>query len=180
MANKIAMMGFGQLTMFEVTQNDASGYAAGKGFKLPWVQEMTRETDTNEVKIYADDSIYLDIKNWNGIKATITLAQMPLEMFEKLGFGSMGEGGVLKWNPQGVNKQFALSFRCLRADGSYRMMKMFSFTVNEVKESDLRTKGAGDEIVSYKISGTFTARVKDGCPGEIKDGTDMEWLDAIS
>lgn len=183
MANKIALQGFSGFQLFPVIQNDSSGYEVGTSFHVPWVQSMTRETDASEQKIYADDTIYLNMKSWNGITATITVAEMTLEMLSKLGFGAYDSvDEILKWNPQGSNKEFAVSFKMLRADGNYRMQQLFSFTVNEVRESNVQTKGEGNEVNAYQIIGTFAARVKDGRPGFMKDSTnpsELSWLDTI-
>jgi phi13 family phage major tail protein len=180
---KIALMGFSGLKLFPVTQNDANGYAVGPGFDLPGAQEMTKDPDSSETKIYADDTIYLNFTAWNGLKTTITIAEMTLEMMARLGFGIYDEDtGELAWNPQGQNLSFALALRLLRADGNYRMQKMYNFTVSEVKESGTKSKGSGDTVNPYQLTGTFTTRAFDGLPGAIKDtvtAADLTWLDTI-
>jgi len=180
---KLALQGFSRLKLFPVIKNDTEGYTTGEGFDLPEAQEMTKETDSSETKIYADDKLYLNMKSWNGLKVTITVAEMDLELMAKLGFGEIDpETKVLKWNPQGKNLEYALSFRCATASGDYRMYKMFSFVVSEINESGIKTKGEGSEINAYQIVGTFTKRVIDDSPGEIKDtesAADLAWLDTI-
>ncbi len=180
MADRIALQGFSSVKFFAVVENSATAYAVGEGFDVPWAQEMTKEVDASESKIYADDMLYMNVKSWNGIKATITLAEMPLEMFESLGFGTYDAGTrTLKYDPEGQNTEFAVSFRCKRADGQYRMFRMFSFVVNEIKEASVKTKGAGTEIAAYQLIGTFTKRKLDGVPYEAHDGDDLDWLDMM-
>ena len=177
---KRAMMGFSNLTLFPLVQNSATDYAVDVGFRLPWVQEMQRDVDTSEQKIFADDGLYLDAKSWNGMTVTITVAEMPLEMIAKLGFGDYDAATEsLKWHPQGKNLSFAATFRCLRADGKYRMMKFYNFTINEIREDNLRTRGDGGDIVSYRVMGSFTARAADGAVAEFHDGEDQTWLESI-
>lgn len=180
---KLALQGFSRLKLFPVTKNDTEGYTTGEGFNLPEAQEMTKETDSSETKIYADDKLYLNLKSWNGMNVTITVAEMDLELMAKLGFGTFDPvTKTMKWNPQGQNNEYALSFRCATASGDYRMYKMFSFTVNEINESGIKTKGDGSEINAYQIVGTFTKRAIDDLPGEIKDtesAADLVWLDTI-
>ena len=184
MAEKIALQGFSRVKLFPVLRNDASGYEAGEGFDLPWAQELSKEQDVTESKIYADDVLYLNMKSWNGLNSTITMAEMSLAMMAKLGFGEFSETeNTLKWNPQGENKQFAVTFRCLRADGKYRMYKMYSFTVNEIKESGVKTRGESGDINTYQLVGTFAGRLLDNMPGEQKDSdgaADLSWLDSVS
>ena len=177
---KKALQGFSRLKLFPVIENTAGKYAVGQGFDLPNAQSMTKDTDSTESKIYADDMLYLNMKSWNGLNVTITLAEMELKMMADLGFGTYDDKTkTLKWNPQGKNREFALTFRCLMANGSFRMMKMFSFVVNEISETGANTKGESGDINAYQLIGTFTARKVDDIPGEIHDGTDMEWLNTI-
>jgi phi13 family phage major tail protein len=180
---KIGLMGFSGIKLFPLVRNDAGGYETDEGFSLPWAQEMTRDADTSEKKIYADDMTYLTMKSWNGLNTVITLAELPLEMIARLGFGSYDEAEkTLKWNPQGRNSQFGMTFRLLRADGNYRMMKLYCFTVNEIKETGLKSKGSGAELNAYQLVGTFAVRALDGLPGELRDSAgdgDLAWLDTI-
>jgi len=116
-------------------------------------------------------------------KIPITLAEISLELMEKLGFGKYNvTTKTLDWNPQGKNLEFAMTFRALMANGNYRMFRMYSFTVNEVKPSGFNTKGAGNGIGTYQVIGMFTGRKKDSLPGQISDSADatvMTWLDSV-
>jgi phi13 family phage major tail protein len=177
---KKAIHGFAGATLFPVLENSPELYTVGEAFRLPHVQEMTKEADVSSAKIYADDMLYLNNKNFNGYNVTITVAEMTLENMARLGFGEFDEeSGVLTFDPQGTNPQFGLTFRCLRADGQYRMMRMYCFTVNEIKESGMKTKGDGGDIHAYQITGTFTYRHKDMRIGEIRDGADLSWLGSM-
>ncbi|MCL2853513.1 MAG: hypothetical protein FWE20_10890 [Defluviitaleaceae bacterium] len=182
MAEKIALQGFSRLRFFPISDNNTEEYAVdtGSSFHVPWVQDMTRENDTSEAAIYADDTLYLNVKNWNGIRSTITVAELTLEMMGLLGFGDYNETTrSLEWNPQGRNLEFGVTFRCLQTNGNYRMMRMYSFKIDEVRETSIRTRGDNVAINAYQLIGTFANRVVDGRPGEIHDGDNMEWLDDI-
>ena len=182
MVEKIALQGFSRLKFFPVTGNNTEEYAvdADKAFLVPWVQDMTRENDTSEAKIFADDTLYLNVKNWNGIRSTITVAELTLEMMGMLGFGDYDETArSLEWNPQGRNLEFGVTFRCLQTNGNYRMMRMYSFKIDEVRETAIRTRGDNVAINAYQLIGTFANRVIDGRPGDIHDGDDMDWLEDI-
>ncbi|MCL2618271.1 MAG: hypothetical protein FWD98_04355 [Defluviitaleaceae bacterium] len=182
MADKIALQGFSRLKFFPLVNNSTELYSvsAESSFLVPWVQDMTRDSDTSEATIYADDTLYLNLKNWNGIRSTITVAELSLEMMGMLGFGNFDEATQsLEWNPQGRNLEFGVSFRCLQTNGNYRMMRMYSFKIDEVRETSIRTRGDSVAINAYQLIGTFSNRVIDGRPGEIHDGTDQAWLDEI-
>lgn len=180
MSEKIALLGFSRVKFFPIVKNTTEEYSVGEGFSVKEAIEMTREADVSEQKIYADDALYLNMKSWNGINATITLAEMSLEDISKLGFGEYDEiKKVLKVNPQGSNKEYGVTFRCQMANGQYRMYKMFAFTLNEIKESNTKTKGSSTEVNNYQLIGTFTSRKVDDYPYEMHDGDDLNWLDLI-
>ena len=174
---RIALRGFSRLSLFPVLENTDEKYVVGERFALPHAQSMTRDADVSHETIYADDGIYLDLKSWNGLRSSITLVEMTLPMLAQLGFGTYDEAeGTLSWNPEGTNREFAVSFACLRADGKYRMYRMFSFVVNEITESGIATKGEGGGVNTYQLSGTFTGRKLDNLPSRIHDGDDLSWL----
>ena len=177
---KIALRGFDRLSLFPVIKNTTEEYEVGERFAVPEVQSMTKDSDTTEETIYADDRVYLHQVDWNGLNATITIAEMTLEMMGKLGFGTWDDTTkTLAWNPQGTNKEFAAAFACLRADNKYRMYKLYSFNISEVTESGITTKGSGGGINAYQLAGMFTGRKVDNRPGEIHDGDDLTWLNTI-
>lgn len=182
MNEKIALQGFSRLKFFPVIANNSLAYEVDEGaaFLVPWVQDMTRDADTSEASIYADDTLYLNVKNWNGIRSAITVAELSLEMMHVLGFGDYDkDASTLLWNPQGRNLEFGVTFRCLQTNGNYRMMRMYSFKLEEVNETAIRTMGDSAAINAYQIIGTFANRLVDSRPGEIHDGDNMAWLDTI-
>jgi hypothetical protein len=179
-AKKRALKGFDRLKLFPVTANTADAYAVDEGFNVPNVQGMTQDVNSTSETIYADDVIYLENTSWLGLNTTITLADMTLEDMSLLGFGTYDQATeTLEWNPQGESKEFAATFRALMASGEYRMFRMYSFMVTEVRPTGLNTKGEGTGISAYQIIGMFTGRKVDGSPGAIHDGKETAWLDTV-
>ena len=182
MSKKIALQGFDRLSIFPVVKNDVDGYSVGERISIYGAQEMTRDNDVSEQKYYADDGIYLYLKQFNGIQTKLTVLEMPFETMEALGFGTLdAQSGVFSADPQGKNKEFGLTFRCLNASGEYRMYKFFNFTVTEIKESATKTKGKDPTLGSYEIIGMFGKRRVDGKTYVMKDGEaeDTSFLDGF-
>lgn len=180
MAEKIALMGFDRLSLFPLLKNTSTEYSVGEKLSLPNVQSMTKDVDSAESKIYADDSLYLNIVNFNGLNVELTVAEMPLELWAELGFGEYDEDEkVFNWNPQGKNQEYAMTFRALQANGEYRMYRMYRFTVNTIAESEQTTKGDTADVQPYVISGTLSTRAFDSKFGAVHDGTDFDWLDEV-
>jgi len=182
-SNKKALRGLSRVKLFPVVQNDFEGYETGEGFFIPEVQSMTRTADVSRNTIYADDGIYMELVEFNGLNLEITVAEISLERMAQLGFGEFdAETGVLDYDPQGQSLEFGLTFRALKADGNYRMYKMPIFMVTEVAESNLQTKGEGGNISSYIIKGVVTARKfddRDCFQRDSEDEADLTWLDTI-
>ncbi|MDR2903253.1 MAG: hypothetical protein LBU77_01920 [Clostridiales bacterium] len=177
---KKALKGFSLLQLAPIVENTTTAYSIGEFFNMPEAQSLTQETDSSSEKVYADDALYLDNTEWNGINSTITFAEMTLEKLARLGFGTFDSAtNTLKWKPQGSSLSYAATFRALTADGEYRMYRRYVFMVTEIRESGLNTKGQGTGIGTYQLIGTFTSRKIDDSPGEIHDGTDLAWLNAI-
>ena len=168
------------VSLFPVLVNSTEAYAVGARIPLNEVMEMTKEADTNEIDIHADDRLYASVKTWLGMNATITVAELPLHMMAELGFGTYdAAANTLKWNPQGRNLEFAVTLRSPMLDGGYRMYKLYSFTVSEIRESGLRTRGNNTQVNTHQIIGTFTARKWDDLPGEKHEGDDLSWLNTV-
>jgi len=177
---KKGLMGFSRCTLFPIVKNDATGYEVGAKRDLPYAQSMTKEADTSEQKVYADDSLYLNVVNFNGLNVEITLAEIGLQDMADLGFGDYDESTkTLTWNPQGSNKEYGITFRCLMANGEYRMYRMYRFSISSITETETTTKGDSANVQSYVVKGNFSPRAYDDKMGEIHDGNDMAWLDEI-
>lgn len=185
MAKKLALRGFSRLKLFPVVVNTTEQYEVDEVLPLPEVQSMTKDVDSTSENIYADDMLYLNLTSFNGINSSITIAELVLETIAELGFGTFDETTkTLKGNPQGRNKEFAASFRILRADGGYRLYRWFVYTITAITESAVTTKGEGGGINPYVVDGTFTGRKVDDLPYEVKDvdvfdDTAALWLDTI-
>lgn len=180
MSTKQAIRGFKRLTFFPIEKNTTTEYQVGAAIEINDVQEMSKEDIKTEKQIYADDGIYLNLVDWSGQKISITVAEMNLEKMSTLGFGEYSqESKEFKHNPQGANKEFAVSFACEKVDGTYRMFKFYDFVITEIKESAIKTKGDSGDIQPYVITGTFKRRAKDGSYSVIKDDADLTWLDTI-
>ena len=180
MSGKQAIKGFKRLTFFPITKNTRTEYEVGEAIPINDVQEMSKEDIKAEKPVYADDGIYVNLVDWSGQKISITVAEMDLQKMATLGFGQYSEESKeFKHNPQGANKEFAVSFACEKVNGEYRMFKFYDFAITEVKESAIKTKGDSGDIQPYIITGTFKRRAKDDSYSVIKDGSDLTWLDTI-
>ena len=182
MAKELILRGFRKLSFFPVVEDTYEKYEVGERIYLEGAKEMTREQDTSEDPIYADDGLYANIVNFNGIKSTITVADTSLPLLAKLGFGEFDETTKeFKANPQGLGKSFAVSFLCEMLGGECRMFKFFNFTISSIQEDSVKTKGKDGSSSAIKIDGIFTKRKIDDEIYFVKDSEDknFDWINTI-
>lgn len=180
--NRKYLKGFSRLTIFPLTENTLEKYIVGEGTNIPSAQKLSKEIDSSEENIYADDEIWDVDKTVNGEKFTLTLKELNNEL------RAMFEGGKYDKTTKEYDfttidnaPEFACTYRGLLADGTYRMFRQYRCKVTKVK-MDLETKGNGNNG-SVEIEGTFMPRAYDNRLFTIKDtevgNADLTWLDTI-
>lgn len=176
------LKGFSGLTIFPLTENTLEKYLVGEGTKIPSAQKLSKEIDSSEENIYADDEIWDVDKTVNGEKFTLTLKELENKlraMFE----GGKYDATTKEYDFSTIDNapEFACTYRGLLADGTYRMFRQYRCKVTKVK-MDLETKGNGNNG-SVEIEGTFMPRACDNKLFTIKDtetgNADLTWLDTI-
>lgn len=180
--NKKYLKGFSQLTIFPLTENTLEKYIVGEGIKIPSAQKLSKEIDSEEEKIYADDEVWDVDKTVNGENFTLTLKELPNNLREKLEGGKYNaETKEYDFSTTDNAPEFACTYRGLLADGTYRMFRQYRCKVSKVK-MDLETKGNGNNG-AVEIEGMFMARAYDDRLFTIKDtekgNADLTWLDTI-
>lgn len=183
MAKKKVLRGLKDLRIFPISKNDATGYEAGSGVLVQGLQSLSLEPEMTEWKIYADDTVYLSGSDWNGMKLSLQLAELPLEL--KMHFEG-GEWDETKkeytYKSSSIAPEIGMSFKALMSDRNYRMVKLYSLRCTKVKE-DLKTKGEGDSANPVQIEGLVTARAIDEATKTEKDSTsasDFSWLESLT
>lgn len=180
---KKALKGFSGLKVFPVTKNDGTGYTTGAGVAISGAQSLSRSPEKSEWKIFADDGIYDSGSDWQGDKITITLAELPMDLkkyFEGGDYDATSKIYTFKSISQAP--ELALAFKCLQSDGTWKMVKFFSFKATSLKD-DYKTKGEGNDITPITIEGLIMNRVQDQVVKQEKEATtsaDLVWLDTVA
>ena len=176
------LKGFSGLRIFPITTNTEESYIVGTAIKVPAAQKMSKEEQSEEEDIIADDGIWDTDSDVTGEEVTITLAELSNELRAELRGGTYDEETkIYSFKKGDVAPELACSYRGLLADGTYRMWKQYRFKVSKVK-MDLETKGNGNKA-GVEITGKFLDRACDGKFYDIKDtaegNADLTWLDTI-
>lgn len=176
------LKGFSKFKMFPIEEDTLEKYSVGAGVLIPSAQELSKDIDSSEENIYADDEVYDVDKTVNGEKFTFTLAELPNDLRAKLEGGKYNDK-TKEYDFSTVDNapEFACTYRGLLADGTYRMFRQYKCKVTKIK-MDLKTKGNSNGN-SITIEGMFMARAYDSKLFTIKDteagNADLTWLDTI-
>ena len=90
-SGKIALRGLSNVSLAPVSKNTRTGYEVGEPFALPWVTHMSLNQEVTRNTVWADDDVYVDMANYVGTHVTIALVELSLELFAKLGMGTIDE-----------------------------------------------------------------------------------------
>ena len=176
------LKGFSRFMYFPLTENTLTKYIVGKGIQIPSAQKLSKEIDSSEENIYADDEVWDIDKTVNGEKFTLTLKELPNDLRAKLEGGTYDETTKeYSFKTTDSAPEFACTYRGLLADGTYRMFRQYKCIVTKIK-MDLETKGSGNNA-AVEIEGMFMSRACDNELFKIKDteagNADLTWLDTI-
>lgn len=114
-------IGIDSLYIAEVTQDDADGYVADTPEYLAPAAEASQTPATNTATQYADDAPYDSMSYEAETEIELTVTGIPPAMMAKLlGREFDATTGRVYDNPGATPPYFALSFRSLKSNGSYR------------------------------------------------------------
>ncbi len=176
------LKGFSRFSIFPIIANSETEYEVENRIPVPAAQSLSKEEQSEEEDIMADDSVWDTDSDVTGEEVTLTLAELSNELRAQLRGGTYDEETkTYSFKKGDVAPELACSYRGLLADGTYRMFKQYRFKVSKIK-MDLNTKGNGNRS-SVEITGKFLDRACDGKFYDIKDtevgNTDLTWLDTI-
>ena len=176
------LKGFSQFSIFPITENTLEKYIVGEKTSIPYAEKLSKDMETEEETMYADDEIYDIDKTVTGESFTLTLKELTNELRAMLEGGKYDETTKEYTFATTDNApEFACTYKGLLSDGTYRMFRQYRAKVSKVKV-DLETLGNGNKG-SIEIEGTFMARACDNKLFTIKDTTegnaDLTWLNTI-
>nr|DAL11246.1 MAG TPA_asm: tail tube protein [Caudoviricetes sp.] len=177
------LKGFSKFSIFPILENTETTYKVGTRVPVISAQKLSKEEQSTEDEILADDEIWDIDSVVTGETVTITLAELSNELRAKLKGGTYNsETKTYSFKKGDVAPELACSYRGLLADGTYRMWKQYRFKVSKIK-MDLETKGNGNKG-GVEITGNFLNRSCDGLFYDIQDTEEgnegLSWLDTIA
>lgn len=178
-----AIKGFSTCSVFPVNTNTALSYVVGDKLSVPGARSFVLDPIVSEYKQYADDVIYNQGSDVSGYNYTFEIAEITpaIEAFF--------EGGTLDavtgeytFKTTDDQPEFAMSFKCLQADGDYKMVKLFNLKAQALS-FNAKTKDETTELQSVTVKGIVSERLIDNALKTQKVSTseaDYTWLDTIT
>jgi phi13 family phage major tail protein len=147
-------IGLDSLYVAEVTADSASAYTAGTPEVFAPAAEASQEPATSFAIQYADDQPY-DVMTGEGeTKITISVTNIPPEMLAWITGKVFDAASGRVWDDKAEAPYFALGFRSLKANGSYRYYWFLKGKFDMPKE-EMTTKGDSPEPKTLAL--TYTA-----------------------
>jgi phi13 family phage major tail protein len=148
-------IGLDSLYIAEVTEDSATAYTADTPEYLAPAAEASQEPATNAATQYADDQPYDSMVIEGETVINLTVTGIPAEMQAKLlGRQFDSASGRVFDNPGATPPYFALSFRSLKSNGSYRYYQYLKGRFSAPKEATA-TKADSPDPKTTEL--TFTA-----------------------
>lgn len=182
MAIKI-LKGLKRIKIFTITANTSEVYTPGTAISVPGAQSIGLDPEVSEWKVYADDTVYDAGSDWNGMKMTIQLAELPLELYPHFEGGEYDEATKeYSYGSDDTAPEIGMTFAAQTSDGQYLMTRLLSLRATKVK-ADFKTKGeGGDSSSPVTIEATVMTRKTDNKAKTHKystTSTDLSWLDTL-
>lgn len=184
MSKKKALRGLSGIQVFELLENTEKDYKVGEAISIPYAQSLTRDVQSSNEAIYADDEIYDDEEVFDGEDFELQVPEADLKLMEVLEGGKYDEEKKeYSWGPDDTGKEYAMSFKAKRKDGNYRMFRYYRCKFKKVKQ-DLQTQDNGTQVAVLTVSGTFYKRALLADPKvrvykDSESTADLSWLDTI-
>lgn len=185
--------GFDSLVIAEVTKDnnvEGEGYVTGEVEVLAPAGEISKTTSNDSATKYYDNKAFLVISSEGADEVSLTVPQLPVSKIAKLtGKHLDAETGALMDAGEPGNKYFAIGYRLLFTDGTYRYVwrhkGMFKLGDEAAKSKD-DTTDSNNQTLTYTgitTSHNFTKTSK-GSKAIVVDERDgkcdvTEWFNAV-
>ena len=170
-------VGLDSLYIAEVTVDDASTYTADTPEYLAPAAEASMEPTTSFEIQYADDQPYDVMEAEGDTKINLKITNLPAEMYAKLLGRPFDAVSGRVFDNGGVAPYVALSFRSLKANGSYRYFQFLKGKFATPKE-EAATKGEKPEPKVLEMIYTAIKTVHEWDLGDVTDSVKRIFGDA--
>ncbi len=133
-------VGLDSLYVAEVSADELGVYTVGTPEYLAPAAEASQASTINTETIYADDQAYETFTTKGETAITLNVTNVPLELLARLTGQVFDEASGVFYEHGGVPSYYALMFRSMKSNGSYRYY-LFPKVKFDVPDEEAATKG---------------------------------------
>lgn len=189
MEKYVEYMGFDNLVMAEVTEDSAEAYTTGEVTILAPAGEIKKSTERDQASRSYDNQTYIIIKHEGDDTVELVTPILPLGKEAKItGADYDPETGVLSNDGMPKTKYFAIGYRLLCSDGTYRYVWRNKGTLSLGDEEAKSKEGTDSNNITLTYTGVKTihkfAATGKGCKDQVADERDglldcTKWFDQV-
>lgn len=185
----VEYMGFDNLVIAPVTADDDENYTTGEVEMLAPAGEIKKSTERDQTSRSYDNQTYFIIKSEGDDTVELVVPILPLSMEAKITGADYDETtGALSNDGQPKTKYFALGYRLLCSDDTYRYVWRNKGTLSMGDEEAKSKEGTDSNNMTLTYTGVktihkFTASGK-GCKDQVVDERDglldySKWFEQV-
>ena len=182
-------MGFDSLVIAEVTEDAQESYTTGTPESFAPAGEIKKSVERDQVSKSYDNQTYIVIKSEGDDTVELVIPVLPLSMEAKVtGANYNATTGILSNDGNPKTKYFAIGYRLMMSDNTYRYVWRLKGTLTQGDEEAKSKEGTDSNNVTYTFTGVktihkFTA-TGDGCKDQVADERDgmidyAKWFEQV-
>ena len=160
-------VGLDSVYVVPVTTDELGNYVAGTPEYLAPVAEASQASTVNSETIYADDQAYDQFTTKGETTIELSVTNIPLELLARLTGQKFDDTSGIFYEHGGVPGYWALLFRSMKSNGSYRYYAFLKCKF-DVPDEEAATKG---ETPDPKMLQLTVHAIKTACKFFLPDGT---------
>lgn len=157
--NKKSMptIGVDKYTFFKLLTDDSEGATYDAGITLEGTKQITPNDSAVTSTYDADNGAYVNVSGLENIGHELSCADIPPEVDAAWRGIEVGENGLVTVGANMKTVYFAVAWRTLKADGTYRYVKYFKGSYSFASNVGGVTKPSSGEIDFQDATATYTA-----------------------
>ena len=163
-------VGLDSLYVAAVTTDELGNYVAGTPEYLAPAAEASQASAINSETIYADDQAYEQFTTKGETTINLSVTNVPLELLSRLTGQKFDDASGIFYEHGGVPPDYALLFRSMKSNGSYRYYAFLKCKF-DMPDEEAATKG---ESPDPKMLALTVHAIKTACrfflPDSVEDG----------
>lgn len=162
MTGGAALKGLRAARLRPVLRNDKNAYETGAPIALTGARSLIKKPGRAEYALIIDDEPAETGAEYVYDELTLTLAELPAEAEAALcGASRDADTGAYVFSAPDAAPEFALSYECLTASGTYRQYRYHALRLMSAS-AEHRTNPGGDAAQDYRLVFRAGRRKKDG------------------